>query len=767
MTLTRVFQSFIALGFGLGLTVTASLAQPAAQQASAAPRGAATVSGAAADPSAIPTEVRRYKFAQLDNNNPVMRLRTTEGRATINFGSRIDEVVTRAVMKIRYTYSPALIPNQSHIRILLNEEIVGVLPVTRENAGKPINAEVEIDPRFVAGFNRLSLDFVGHYATECEDPLHTSLWADVSGTSELELTVQPIALKNDLALVPEPFFDRRDLNHLKLNFVFPAKPSNPTLRAAGVTSSWFGQLAAWRGARFPVFMDEVPRGHAVVFATNDERPAFLAKDEPYTAPRLTVITNPADGFSKLLLVTGRNGNDLKIAVDALVRGKAVLSGASVEVVKGKEEALRKPYDAPNWVRLDRPMKFGELIENPQQLQGFGHAPDTIRVNLRIPPDLFTWRSRGVPVDLKFRYSPPIRASESRLSMSVNDELVQAVNLRASGQGGESARVVLPLLDGGLLGDSREIFIPAFKLGSRNQLQYAFAFTYFKEGNCRDTMVENTRAMIDSDSRIDFSGYPHYAEMPHLGYFATAGFPFTKYADLAQTTVVMPDQPTAHDIEIMLFTLGRMGESTGYPATRVVLASPKDEALLKDRDLLLIGPAPRQALLDKWGARLPAIINGQNRRISQPERSVNFLYDWLGFGTEPNPVVATEDHVKGPGPLAAILGFESPLTSSRSVVAITAVESSHMPQVMDVLSNEVLAKSMHGSAAFIRGDKLESIFAGNTYTLGTLPFWTAIWFPLSEHPILLAIMSVLAVLVFAFALWRSLKAFALRRLRGDK
>jgi hypothetical protein len=246
-------------------------------------------------------------------------------------------------------------------------------------------------------------------------------------------------------------------------------------------------------------------------------------------------------------------------------------------------------------------------------------------------------------------------------------------------------------------------------------------------------------------------------MPHLGYFATLGFPFTKYADLAQTAIVMPQTPSAHDIEVMLTLLGRMGEATGYPATRVAIAGPSDESLLKDHDLLLIGTAANQGLLAKWTENLPAVITGPDRRISQPVRTVNFLYDWLGFGTEPDPRVATQEILRGNGPLAAMLGFESPLSAGRSVVAVTAVEDKDMAQVLDVLENEGIAKNMHGSAVFVRGDKVESILAGKTYTIGVLPFWVPIWYFLTEHRLLLIVLSLAAAVILAFALWRLLKA----------
>src|SRR5690606_2180057 len=103
---------------------------------------------------------------------------------------------------------------------------------------------------------------------------------------------------------------------------------------------------------------------------------------------------------------------------------------------------------------------------------------------------------------------------------------------------------------------------------------------------------------------------------------------------------------------------------------------------KNKDLLVIGAAPQQTLLSQWGSELPAIIDGNERRISEPTRSVNFLYDWLGFDTQPDPSVATQKVMRGTGPLGAMLGFESPLSASRSVVAITGVTDANLADVLD-------------------------------------------------------------------------------------
>jgi hypothetical protein len=719
---------------------------------------------AASDSNAhdIPLVTRHYGLHLLDKDQSI-RLRASDNPLLITFGARADEKVARVVLKLNFLYSPLLTPLQSHIKVLLNGEIVGVLPMTDSNAGRATSGEVEIDPGKIKSFNKLTLELVAHYTADCEDPLQTNLWVDIQRGSDFTLTAQPIEIASDLALLPKPFFDMQILNLIELPFVFSAKPSYNTLRAAGIAASWFGQMASWRGVRFAAGFDAVPKGHAVVFATNTERPAFLRALGEFNGPGLDILTNPTDGYSKLLLISGRDGDDLRIAADALVLGSAAMSGSHVSINRAPAGSLRLAYDAPNWVRLDRPVKFGELVDSPQQLQVFGHTPEPVALNLRIPPDLFTWRSRGVPVDLKFRYTPTIHSGASKVAMSLNDETVQTMTLQASGQGGASARVVLPLLDSGLLSDSQELLIPAFKLGARNQIGYTFTFSGDSPGFCRSGLIENTVAMIDPDSKVDFSGFPHFAEMPHLGYFATAGFPFTKYADLAQTVIVLPDTVSAQDVEVMLTLLGRMGESTGYPATHVNVVGPKEQATFADHDLLLIGTVSQQAMLAQWRVHLPVIFSKAQWKIIEPAGLIDNILKAFGANALPFANQSIQKNIPTNDSLAALIAFESPLTTHRSVVAITAANANEMLLLVDQLRDDDMTKTMHGSVVLFNGGKVESLFAGNQYWLGSLPIWTSIWFSLSGHPILLAVMSVLAVLIFAFALLRMLKGIASRRM----
>ncbi|MEO5676492.1 MAG: cellulose biosynthesis cyclic di-GMP-binding regulatory protein BcsB, partial [Usitatibacter sp.] len=319
---------------------------------------------------------------------------------------------------------------------------------------------------------------------------------------------------------------------------------------------------------------------------------------------------------------------------------------------------------------------------------------------------------GVPLTLELQYTPPACATDSYLDLGLDDEVFQVVALRSAQQA---------------ITETRKVFIPASRLRSRAQLQFGFRFALKDDAGCR-AQAGVAKAAVSPDSTLDFSGFPHYTRMPNLEHFAAAGFPFTRFADLSQTVVVLPDRPVAGDIEAMLGILARMGEATGYPATRVRIATPKDEAALGDADLLLIGASPQQVLLDKWAASFPVAV-GRHARQAGP---VTF---------------------EGAGPLAAVYGFESPLTSGRSVVAITALAPDQMLRVLDALDRKEMREEVRGSAAFVFPNKVQSVAVGRTYSVGFLPPWTGAGYWLSEHPVVPGLLAAVALLAAAYAAWR--------------
>ena len=388
---------------------------------------------AAASPAANVIEsnppVREVKLSFADLGVDSIALHGVQSSAAVNVGTRKDEVVVAAVLHLRLTYSPSLLPDLSHLRVSLNGETLAALPLTKADAGHEIERDVVLDPRYFSDYNRIQLDLIGHYSLECEDPQHSALWASVSRQSDLTLTLRPIELRDDLGLLPAPFFDVHDSRRVVLPILLPAHATREMVRSAGAVASWFGMLADYRGARFPVSFDSLPEQHGLVFATNASRFAQLTLPE-VQAPTVSIIDHPARPTVKLLVFQGKDEAQLRQAVEGVILGSAVLSGSTANISKVMYTP-RRAYDAPRWLSTDRPVRLGELIEAPDQLQAHGVAPAPMSINLRLPPDLFTWNHPGVPVDLHYRYTAPAERDNSLLTVSINNQLLRSYRLPPS------------------------------------------------------------------------------------------------------------------------------------------------------------------------------------------------------------------------------------------------------------------------------------------------------------------------------------------------
>ena len=521
---------------------------------------------------------------------PVTRTFEQLGRATdtlllginsseqVEFTLRRDRIASDASLQLEYTPSPSLIPTISHIRVYLNDVLMGVLPIDKDQLGRKTTQKMALDPRLISDFNRVRLEFVGHYTDICEDPANNTLWVNISRSSSITLQEQALSLTNDLAFFPLPFFDPRNSGKLELPFVFAANPTLGEQKAAAILASYFGSQSNWRGASFPVLYDALPSVQnkeatqpSVVFATNDHRPAFMSDLEKFpavTAPVVELIDHPDAPYSKILLVMGRNEEDLAVAAKALALGGNLLRGSRVTIDKVEELQPRKPYDAPAWMRTDRPVRFAELITYPQQLQVSGLQPRPITLDVNLPPDLFVWRNQGIPLRTQYRYTAPSANDDSRLNISLNEQFITSLPLlRKDTSSLEELR--LAVLSNDTANANDKLVVPSLKIGDRNRLRFDFNFASTvgsaQRDRCQTILPANTQAIIDEDSTIDLSGYHHYISMPDLKAFARSGFPFSRMADMSESIVVVPDTTSPTQISTLLEAVAGISARSGYPA----------------------------------------------------------------------------------------------------------------------------------------------------------------------------------------------------------
>jgi hypothetical protein len=741
----------------------------AARSAPAGDSGKSTAAASATDlvaqANVLPLYQRRVTLKDLGVARP-LSLRGVDGDASVGLSVRLDEMVESARLHLSYTLSPALLPNLSHLKILLNDEVLQTLVVDKDKLGSQQTADLNIDARYFTDFNRLRFQLIGHYTMDCELPNHSSLWASISNDSYLEFGLRQLPLKNDLALLPAPFFDQRDNRPVNLAFVYGSQPSTGLLKASGSVATWLGMLASYRGTRFSVLENGLPDRHAVVLATNANRPDFL-KDLPSVAkPTLAMASHPTLVGVKLLLVLGQDESQVQQAADALALGKAALTGESMAVTQLEKASPRQAYDAPRWLTTSRPVQLGELVQTPGELQTRGTAlRDVIRVNTQMAPDLFTWNTRGVPMNLQYRHTPTGTSDHGSLELAINDQFIKSYPLMSSGAAsGGSSNILLPLFDDSSIQAKSDYKIPAFLIGGDNQLQFTFQVPPADIGRCRSVQLPELRAAIDPESTIDLTDFYHYTAMPNMAAYANSGFPFTKFADLAQTSIVLPTTTTPADIEVYLTALGRMGASTGYAGTRFKVLKASELERAHGTDILMISRADSDGLLGKWGQSLPTLIEKGVRSIRTLDRALGGMFNLFKMDSElrvnsPDAKAIFE----GDGPLAAIYGLESPLDKGRSVVILSGSDASSLKLVSQTLTDPGRVQNVRGDLSFLRGTAIESFRVNPVYYVGDLPWWRRLWFSMHNHPLLLAAVGIVSGLILSLAAYVGLRTMARRRL----
>ncbi|MFT8735897.1 MAG: cellulose biosynthesis cyclic di-GMP-binding regulatory protein BcsB [Zymomonas mobilis] len=724
-------------------------------------RASADVTAAAVDTLPVPATAHqgRLSFESIGVGQTI-HLVGVNGEMGIPFGLRNDETVAKASLRLSVSYSPALLSDLSHLIILVNNEIIRSVPLLRENANG-LEIVIPVDPAiFLPGENRINLRFIGHYTRDCEDPVHSSLWMNISNKrSFLDLEMVKTPLQADLERLPAPFFDRFETGRLNLPFIFRANPSEDMLEAAGYVASWIGSSRGFRGASFQPVTDGIPAGNGIVFTTGRNPIAGLG-DDHITGPTIAIVKNPNDASSQLLVVMGRNGEELKQAAAVLATRSATLEGQRV-VVDDVKIPTYKPYEAPKWIRTDRPVKLSELIQSPQDLIGNSIMPGPLEVNFKSAPDLFFWPYSGPRMDVKYRYpyGSWLDRKRSRLDISLNQQYVSTLPI------GEKTWIDRLLGRDGAVGirNRGKRSIPSYTLAPSNYLSFFYDLQLADKGRCQAVLPNNVRSSIDPDSSINLMHAHHLARLPDLGLFAGAGYPFTRIADLGNSTILMEEHPTAGAIQAYLGLMARFSSFTGAAVTRVTVQEGINPDRLKGRDLLIIGgpSLSENNLLEN----APVRWNGQHMTLKE-RPLVSRLYNFLHMTSPDVPTYPDQDvaaTISSPE-FEGLMAWRSPFDRSHDAVALLAVDQNKLPNFVQAFDKKQNDGQIKGDLALNTINGIRSFQVGSLYWRGSVPFWLWIGYWISNHPLVMIVVTLCVALLLAVPIGTLLRIQQKRRLK---
>lgn len=691
-----------------------------------------------------------------DLRSKALHLEGAAAEAGIVFTTRQDDAFVAARISLVFSYSNAVARDEGVLQVFLNNEPIGSVTLGKAS-GPKARAEFTFTPALLSTDNRLHFRFTlkGQGAKACTLDRNRAVWVNIEPATFVYLSTTRLPIADDLAALPRPFADPKDPLPLNLPFVLPPDPEPGVMQAAGMVAGYFGLVAGNKGATFPVQYTGLPAGSAVVLVAGGNYPPGVAAI-PGEGPRVAVVANPSQVDSKLLLVIGDDAEQLQAAAGTLATATSRLSGGWSAAREPLPEP-RRPYDAPKWIPSDRPVRLGELVGggtiNGRRLL------DTPKVSFRTAPDLFFGALSGGKMYVHIRRADDswVDPGNSRVFVDLNQRTVGEIPLEPKLK--VLSRLKEWLFPGNAEDRVSQVLLPGFQLASYNQLDFLFELRAKADADC-EMLDWSDRTGIDPDSTIDLSRVAHFAAFPNLALFANAGFPFTRYADLATTAFVMPETSSPQEVQTLLNLLGMMADATGVPPTRYMVVDAAKVEQVADRDLIVIGLPSNQPLLQRWEAYNSVHITPTGVTAAP---GLSFLQRQL------QPTDPRAPYYRGAAPELAkanlgkpygyLSSFWSPLDDSRLVVMVAGTQPASLVDLSSQLGDPEKATNIQGDFYYLSGSKGEFYTSGIRKFVGGLPIWWRIqWlagsFELAAFICLVCVILVLAVAIERFSAHRA-------------
>ena len=732
-----------------------------------------------------------FTLAQAGVREPVT-LRGTTSRAGVSFALPQGLMVKSAVLRLRYRFSPQLLPGVSSLRVSLNGTPVATIPViaaaeqgetkatdtsrlrpqpgSRLESLRPgdkapvLESAIALPAELLGRANRLTFEFAGRSREQCADPTDAALWGRVDTDSSIAVVGSTLTLEDNLGLLPAPFFDAALPGNQTVQIAFPRQPSFEGLRAAGIVASWIGtriRAVAGRDAgeqavRFAVSVGTIPAGNVIVLA--EGRAGLpdtfnLLGGSTFAAMR----TNPADGAGKVLVLSGGQGDELVLAAVRLARSRG-LRGAQADL-SGSEDSGTTAPAGPYSTNAATAITFVDAYT--ADLDGDGSQP--AQGFLRLPADLYLGQAgvagaeqRSVPLHLRYRYDVASAGEGSALEVWANGEFVRSVALPHTGRSGTANEAVVP--------------IPAAMLKPfANTLTVRFAFQPARSGGCAVAGAGGFRGSIGKDSYLDLDGIPRWTELPNLRLFSNAGFPFTREPDLGNTTVILPDEPSAKEVELFLSLLSHFGAETGRAATGVSVTGADGLDGNGGKHLLVLGKATDQPVLRNATVELPASVDESGVHTRAAQGLFSTANAWLRrLGREPADTLSGALNEQ---PEGVIEQLEWPRGSKRAMVVVALRDDSAAGEFVSAFERNFERNTDAGGTAddvaVLKGGAMRSYRVGAaTFSVGSMPLFLGLELAFGHFPWVIAVGSVIFCFLMASLLRTVLRRSARVRLQGN-
>lgn len=673
-----------------------------------------------------------------------------------------DQVATTARLFLALKVSPELAARDTSLRLTLNGQDLGNVALNQANAVDNV-FQLDIPAAMVVGNNNLSFSVSDENTLQCDRNQSDKYWVTILPASHIQLSSQILDIGRDLGHFPRPFFDPLSMQSPSVSFIFGQTLKPEAVTAAAMLASYFGLLSNYRNVNFPVHLNELPVQNGILFGAPGEKIGDITLPAA-SGPTLQMIDNPLNPVYKLLLVVGRDSEELRQAAYRAI-SSPLPSRQDIIQVATQGIPLRQPYDAPRWIDTSKPVYLKDLAQNTDSLTVNGLYHDGIRIGFRAAPDLFLWDGDFFPVQIDYRFPTEswIDEDRSQLSITLNGTFLRSLSVNKRGL----VETAWHKLGGDTRQESYSLQLSPYLIYGDNQLEFYFSLQPKPDAPCSLLTSNNIKSRIDPDSYIDLSKTHHFTLLPNLSYYVGAAFPFSRLADFSETVMLLPAKPEAGEIAALLAMAARAGNATGIPLNHVDvrLGLQGDNAQLADKDILVFSSLKQTALIGDLLASSP--FEMRNGLLSVKAETLTdklkgyFSGNFFRQGVEADRYLASTDAWRG------FLSFASPWPGNRLVVMATATDSDQLAALNTDLQSLTINAGIRGDIAVISSENgVKSFSVGSQFPRGEMPWYMMIIWYANQHIIFLSLCGLLFAIVIGSSVTVLLARHAAKRLANS-
>ena len=640
-----------------------------------------------------------WEFNRSPETGNRLRLEGVYPEVRLGFTRARNWQVQSAKAIIEFRQSASLLPKKSNLTVRINDTTVGTVPLNRTNnqTGK---VAFNIPVNLIQNQNEISILAEQQTDENCTNPNTPTLWTEILPTSKIVFSFLPQPVTLDFSRYPYPIADEFSPEPNQIAYLRPKTMQSDWLTAMTRYQAELGRLIGFHPLQTRV-VDNISQlkteERLVIMGTPATQPLLATLKLPFTLKEgrmldgeqkplpddvgVLMLTTLPEKQIPVLVAAGNGTAGMNKAVQFLVQTKDRQLGTGQALLVNNLESPQSP-EPRDWagylpnadrfklsdVSIDRNAFFVD-----KTVRGTRAAAVEIPFQT-LPGDRVL---RGSTVTLDYSYSPQVNPRNSTVEVALDNITLGAEPLRARNGGRHSFTVNLP--DDVVRPDSK-LYVRFMLHPQDNQVCGLEA-----DRQLWGTVHSDTGVHLVRDTVI---------RLPDLN-LVKAGFPLAAPQDLSTTAVVLPDQPSDAEMNLLLALSRRLGRITQSESIQLQTYLAKDVTpeVKAEKSLVAIGLSDRLPI--------PEALTSKGLNLNTA-----FLRE---FGT--TQVQALPD---GEGVVKSVV---SPWNDRHVLLALTAQREQGLRDVQDLFEIDRLFGQLQGDTALIhRNQPNPSPFDPDGYSL---------------------------------------------------